>query len=92
MSVVSFATRETLKAASEPQIDWQKVPQGTPVKVWDSTCSDYTLGQFVRQSELGDNEFLIRDWESPVYTSWSYCLLDVPPKPEWNKNNANHTN
>lgn len=73
-------------AKPEPEINWYKVPQGTPVYVSDNPALGWTPHTFVAytDTELMYGKYVAADSQGYV-DSWKYCRLapDVEVKEEW---------
>ena len=73
----------------EPELDWSKVPQGTPVEVRNYPDGEWVKGYgFIAKATtaLENQPFIVATGYAGPY-NWRYCRLapDVEIKPEWLK-------
>jgi len=69
----------------EPEVDWSKVPPGTPVS-GENRDGKGVSGLFAgREYHVSKDATLYDVWAQNTYYRFEFCRLAVPVKPEWIK-------
>lgn len=64
------------------EVDWNKVPFGTKVLVWDFKDQIKMEGKFIRYDEVDDSYKFVVLVENEPEINWRYCELAEYPKEE----------